>query len=177
MRAEAVEPHCPQWTTSPSITIRSSSESRPGSIPRPERSGPLRLIALFLDPYTGKELGKRREGDITQGRINLVSFLYALHMNLSAGSTGYLILGIVALAWSIDCFVGLYLTMPVSLRGFLRKWLPSWWIKVNAKAGSGEFRSAPGRRAMVVAGALCVRMVERHVQSEFGLRCRHAVCA
>ncbi|MCX7056492.1 MAG: PepSY-associated TM helix domain-containing protein [Proteobacteria bacterium] len=94
---------------------------------------PLTFDHLYLDPYTGRELGTRREGDITQGRINVISFLYALHMNLSAGTTGYLILGIVALAWTIDCFVGLYLTMPAAFRDFLQRWRPSWLVKINAK--------------------------------------------
>ncbi len=133
MRAEVVEPHSRIDYFSvyhDQAFVRVSPRVDPST----GKEWPITFDRVFLDPYTGKELGKRREGDITQGRINLVSFLYALHMNLSAGSTGYLILGIVALAWSIDCFVGLYLTVPVSLRGFLRKWLPSWWIKVNAKA-------------------------------------------
>ena len=94
---------------------------------------PLAFDRLYLDPYTGTELGRRREGDISQGRNKLVAFLYALHMNLAAGNTGYLTLGIVALAWSVDCFVGLYLTMPVAFRGFLLHWLPAWSVKAHAK--------------------------------------------
>jgi len=95
---------------------------------------PLHFDRVFLDPYTGRELGVRRDGDIGEGPRNLLSFLYALHMNLAAGTAGYWVLGLVALAWTIDCFVSFYLTLPIVLRGFLRRWAPAWRIKVPARA-------------------------------------------
>jgi uncharacterized iron-regulated membrane protein len=48
---------------------------------------------IYLDPWTGRELGKRRDGDLSQGLINLVPFIYRLHMNLAGGSLGELVLG------------------------------------------------------------------------------------
>ncbi len=89
---------------------------------------------LYLDPWTGRELGRRRDGDLSQGAINLIPFLYRLHMNLAAGSAGELVLGIVALAWTVDCFIGFYLTLPVALGRFLARWRPAWLIKRSTSA-------------------------------------------
>ena len=40
----------------------------------------------------------------------------------------------VALAWTVDCFVGLYLTLPVTLARFLAHWKIAWLIKWRAGA-------------------------------------------
>jgi len=84
---------------------------------------------LLVDPWTGAELGRRNFGDLSQGRVNLLPFIYQFHSTLKLGSTGYSILGGVALLWTIDCFVGFYLTLPVTITKFWRKWRPSWLIK------------------------------------------------
>jgi uncharacterized iron-regulated membrane protein len=97
-------------------------------------SAPLAYDHLFLDPWTGRELGRRRDGDLSQGRLNLVPFIYQLHMNLALGEAGTLVLGIVALAWTLDCFTGFYLTLPLTVSGFLRRWKPAWSVKYPASA-------------------------------------------
>ncbi|WP_084570731.1 PepSY domain-containing protein [Methylosinus sp. PW1] len=84
---------------------------------------------LFLDPWTGKELGRRMRGDISEGLVNLMPFIYKLHWTLVLGPLGAFTLGIVAIAWSIDCFVGFYLTLPNSLGGFFRRWKTAWLVK------------------------------------------------
>lgn len=131
-RAEAQEPHARIGYFSidhDQVILHVTPRTDPTS----GKPWPLAFDRLYLDPYTGRELGVRRDGDITAGRANLISFLYSLHMNLALDTVGYWILGIVALAWSIDCFVGLYLTMPTVLPGFVRRWLPAWRVKVRAK--------------------------------------------
>lgn len=71
---------------------------------------------LILDPATGEELDRRRYAAITQpGWVNLMDFIYALHYALALGMTGMWILGICALVWTLDCFVGFYLTLPTRL--------------------------------------------------------------
>ncbi|HUB58924.1 MAG TPA: PepSY-associated TM helix domain-containing protein [Candidatus Micrarchaeia archaeon] len=87
---------------------------------------------LLVDPWTGAELGRRNFGDILQGRINLMPFIYQLHSNLKLSMTGYWILGGVALLWTVDCFVGFYLTLPITMAKFWRRWRPSWLIKRGA---------------------------------------------
>jgi uncharacterized iron-regulated membrane protein len=89
---------------------------------------------LFLDPYTGGELGRRSWGAISEGWINLMPFLYKLHLQLALHMTGMWILGIVALIWTLDCFVGFYLTLPVGRGAFCRHWKPAWLIKWSARA-------------------------------------------
>jgi len=100
--------------------------------PRSHASGLSQQIdfdQLFLDPFTGAELGRRREGDLSQGLINLIPFIYGLHRDLAAGSTGVLILGVTSLVWTADCFLALYLTLPLTLVGFWRRRFRSWRVK------------------------------------------------
>jgi len=84
---------------------------------------------MFLDPWTGKELGRRMWADLSQGTINLMPFIYQLHMNMALGSLGEWTLGIVALAWTLDGFYAIYLTFPVRRSRFIIRWLPAWKIK------------------------------------------------
>ncbi|EGD58098.1 hypothetical protein Y88_0150 [Novosphingobium nitrogenifigens DSM 19370] len=95
---------------------------------------------LFIDPYTGRELGHRRWGDITQGSVNLLPFLYRLHYSLLLGTPGQLAMGIAALIWTLDCFIGFYLTLPVrpaSARpgsaSWWHRWKPSWKVRRRAR--------------------------------------------
>jgi len=101
----------------------------PRTDPATGKARPLDFDHLFLDPWSGRELGRCREGDPSQGKINLVTFIYKLHMNLAAGESGALILGIVALAWTVDCLLSVYLTLPVALSRFLARWKPAWGVK------------------------------------------------
>ncbi len=73
---------------------------------------------IFLNPYTGDELGRRRDGDLRQGRLNILPIIYELHTSLVMGNTGGWILGIVVLIWMLDSFVGFYLTLPRRKSGF-----------------------------------------------------------
>jgi uncharacterized iron-regulated membrane protein len=84
---------------------------------------------MFLNPWTGEELGRRRRGDLSEGLINLMPFIYSLHWRLAAGDIGQWILGVVAILWSIDCFIGFYLTLPKSREKFLQRWGPAWQIR------------------------------------------------
>ena len=88
---------------------------------------------FFIDPWTGKELGRRKAGDLSQGAINFMPFIYSLHWTLLAGGVGQMILGVVALGWTIDAFNGLYLTLPASLADFWRRWRKAWLIKRGAR--------------------------------------------
>jgi uncharacterized iron-regulated membrane protein len=99
---------------------------------------------LFVDPYTGKELGRRKWGDISQGTVNLMPFVYRLHYSLALGEYGALAFGIAALIWTLDSFVGFYLTLPLRIRrvgaapaggpGWWRRWKPSWIVRWGSSA-------------------------------------------
>ncbi|TFY95174.1 PepSY domain-containing protein [Pseudomonas nabeulensis] len=99
--------------------------------------------SLLLDPWTGAELGRRTWGDIRQGTINLVPFVYRLHYELALGHPGMLLLGLIALGWTLDCFVGLLLTLPMpaqrtaarrQVKSFWSRWAPAWRIKHPASS-------------------------------------------
>lgn len=103
---------------------------------------PLENDEVFLDPYTGAVKGARKWGDITQGWDNLVPFLYRLHYELALGTFGIWVMGLAALVWTIDCFIGFYLTLPARrgarqartrpARGWWSRWKPAWQIKASA---------------------------------------------
>lgn len=89
---------------------------------------------LILDPYTGAELGRRTWGAISEGTINLMPFLYKLHYDLALDDAGMWILGITALVWTLDSFVGFYLTLPAfgasaASQPWPKRWQRSWSIK------------------------------------------------
>lgn len=105
--------------------------------PRPNAADLVSVLSydtLILDPYTGQELARRKWGDISQGRINLMSFIYELHYGLVLGRFGIWLLGIVALVWTLDCLNSIYLTLPSGLgsKPFLTRWAPAWRIKRGA---------------------------------------------
>jgi len=84
---------------------------------------------VFIDPYTGRILGQRLWGDIGQGAINFMPFVYRLHYTLLADQTGRYLLGIAALIWVLDTFVGFYLTLPIRRASAQSSNGPSWWSR------------------------------------------------
>lgn len=116
------------WTRQLGAPAFFSIEARPGG-PAPHDD------EIALDPATGRIVGMRRHGDLRQGVVNLLPFIYDLHDTLALGDTGALILGIAALLWTIDCFVGAYLTFPARAArsrpapAWLRRWAPAWAIR------------------------------------------------
>lgn len=94
---------------------------------------------VFVDPYTGAELGSREWGNLRDGfRANLMPFIYRLHYSLALDDMGMLVFGMVALLWTIDCFVGAYLTFPLATppggvrqRSWFVRWLPAWQLRVS----------------------------------------------
>ncbi|MDF1826400.1 MAG: PepSY-associated TM helix domain-containing protein [Verrucomicrobiales bacterium] len=94
--------------------------------------------SVFVDPYAGEVLGFREGSSLSGGISYLMPFLYQLHYELALGKTGVLLFGIVALLWTIDCFVGFYLSLPPRSRlrresrkskSWLSRWKPSWLVK------------------------------------------------
>lgn len=111
---------------------------------------------VFVDPVTGAELGKRLWGQawpITSE--TLVSFLYKLHYSLHVPEFwgidrwGVWLMGAIAVLWTLDGFVGFYLTFPQRrapnpdrpaavarqlARGWWARWKPAWTIKATGSA-------------------------------------------
>lgn len=83
----------------------------------------------FLDPATGRPIGTREWGACCLSRKQAVPFLYVLHYSLQApGQWGLWLMGVVAIAWALDCFVGAYLTLPARRSPFWKRWTPAWRI-------------------------------------------------
>lgn len=106
---------------------------------------------VFVDPVTGAELGRRNKGAAWPiKRETFIPFLYKLHYTLHLPDLwGRWLMGGVAVLWTIDCFVGFYLTLPrrrppnpdrpasverVLARGWWSRWKPVWKIKTGGSA-------------------------------------------
>ena len=102
----------------------------------PETGAPYEVgfTQVFADPATGEVRGKREWGAIALDLPHLIPFLYKLHYSLHIpGAYGLLLMGVVAILWTIDCFVGFYLTLP-QVPPFWRRWKTTWKIKHPASA-------------------------------------------
>lgn len=100
---------------------------------------------VFMDPVTGEILGRRLWGAVEFTRANLMPFIYKLHYSLHLPDPwGMWLMGGIACLWTLDCFVGFYLTLPVRrrpdptralsvgralARGWWARWKPAWLIK------------------------------------------------
>lgn len=112
-----------------------------------------RYNQVFIDPVTGAEQGRREWGAVWPiTSETFVSFLYVLHYSLHIPEMwgidhwGIWLLGGVAILWTVDCFVGFYLTLPTrqkastkaaggkSGKSFWARWKPAWLIKTSASA-------------------------------------------
>ncbi|HWA39693.1 MAG TPA: PepSY-associated TM helix domain-containing protein [Burkholderiales bacterium] len=96
---------------------------------------------VFIDPVSGRELGRREWGGVWPiTRENVVSFLYKLHFSLHLPEMwgidrwGQWLLGAIALAWTLDCFIGFYLTLPRGGTRWWQRWKPAWRVRTAAGA-------------------------------------------
>lgn len=98
---------------------------------------PLDVVSLFLDPFTGRELSRRVDGYWPLTRQNLLGFVYSLHYSFACGAFGLWLFGIAAIVWTVDCFVGFFLTLPRLLApnaprsSWWKRWLPSWQFVIR----------------------------------------------
>lgn len=130
----------------PEESVRFFLRSRPDA-----RKARLINNEIFVNPYTGAILGERNWGDITQGTINLMPFVYRLHFSLALGELGRYAFGIIALLWTVDCFIGAYLTFPAKQKkrfcpmplfhriNEVGTWLNRWWKSWKVRWYSGGF--------------------------------------
>jgi uncharacterized iron-regulated membrane protein len=92
---------------------------------------------MFVNPITGATLGERTWGVCCFERKHIIPFLYSIHYSLHLPELwGMRVMGVVAIAWMIDCFVGFYLTLPgkksSSSSSFWSRWKSAWQIKRDA---------------------------------------------
>ena len=96
-------------------------------------------VEVFIDPVTGSRVGERVWGACCFERKHLLPFLYKLHYSLHVPLPwGMWLMGGIAIAWALDCFVGVYLTLPRGRRAapaaesFWSRWKPSWLVSLQA---------------------------------------------
>jgi uncharacterized iron-regulated membrane protein len=140
-------------STSPEVGESLSFFVQPRIDPATGKRFEVNYNQVFLDPATGEELGRREWGAVWPiTKENFVSFLYKLHYTMhipevwGSDRWGMRLLGIIAIVWTIDCFVGFYLTLPARRkanatrpeavarqldRGFWARWKPAWGIKTS----------------------------------------------
>ncbi len=106
---------------------------------------------VFVDPASGAITGARKTGDISQGLKNLMPFVLRLHYGLVAGVIGSYVFGIAAILWTIDCFVGAWLTLPVRRMAgdfpgvagptpsWWSRWAPAWRVRWGSNAHKLNF--------------------------------------
>ncbi|MBS1209821.1 MAG: PepSY-associated helix protein [Proteobacteria bacterium] len=89
--------------------------------PRPDKAGGKARNPGFnqvaLDPVTGAVQARREWGVVSLSRENLLPFLYKLHYSMHLPDvdgieTGVWLMGIIAMVWSLDCFVALWISFP-----------------------------------------------------------------
>jgi uncharacterized iron-regulated membrane protein len=106
-----------------------------------------RFNQVFVDPASGDELGRREWGAVWPiTRETFVSFLYKFHYSLHIPAFwgidrwGEWLLGAIAVLWTLDCFVGAYLTLPARRRtageavrtSWWQRWMPAWRVRTGA---------------------------------------------
>lgn len=99
---------------------------------------------VYMDPISGQILGTREWGAFWPvSRETFVSFLYEFHYSLhipefwGTDHWGLWLLGAIALIWTIDCFIGFYLTLPrrravndkARSRSYWQRWKPAWGLR------------------------------------------------
>jgi uncharacterized iron-regulated membrane protein len=116
----------------------------PATDPATSKAYELGYQTIRLNPYTGELIGfSKDEGYWPLTRHNILGFIYALHYSLAMGEVGLWLFGIAALIWTVDCFVSVYLTFPLSVhrhrqvkvmqkKSWWSRWQPSWLIKWRA---------------------------------------------
>jgi uncharacterized iron-regulated membrane protein len=99
-----------------------------------------KYIYVRLNPYTGEEVFRLPDSYWPISRSNFMDVVYDLHWRLLLpGSTGIQLLGIVALVWTLDCFVGLALTMPRGGGTFWRQWRAAWRFRRTGSVYQRQF--------------------------------------
>lgn len=98
--------------------------------PATGKARPLDYNQVAVDPATGEVQGQRFWGRPSLSRENLLPFLYKLHYSLTLPfvngvDVGVWLMGIVGIAWTIDCLVALWISFPkasVWKKSFAFRW-------------------------------------------------------
>jgi uncharacterized iron-regulated membrane protein len=97
-------------------------------------------LHLALNPYTGERLHCGPTSDPSRPCHDVMEFIYDLHTSLTTRTDfGWKFVGVIALIWTIDCFVAIVLTLPRSKGPFWPRWRQAWGIKWRASSTRVNF--------------------------------------
>jgi uncharacterized iron-regulated membrane protein len=99
----------------------------------------LPFLDVALDPYTAEVLHIGEWGAIAEGWPQIMPFIYQLHYKLALGDIGLWAFGIAALIWTIDCFIGFYLTLPASRGRLWSRWGKAFRVRWSARPNKLNF--------------------------------------
>jgi uncharacterized iron-regulated membrane protein len=131
--------------------------------PATGRPHALEFDEIFLDPHTGDVLGKRNSQE------GILPFIYRLHYTLALPEPwGRWLLGVTALIWTLECFVGFYLTLPARHRHFWSTWRPAWRVKWTHSAYRINFdlHRASGLWTWLMLLVLAISSVQYNLRDE-----------
>lgn len=89
----------------------------PRPLPETGKAAPVDFNQVAIDPATSEVQATRMWGQISLTRENILPFLYKLHysMHIPDGfglELGILFMGIIAIVWTIDSFIALWISFP-----------------------------------------------------------------
>lgn len=116
--------------------------------------------AVYVDPYTATVTGQRTWGN------DLMSWVYRLHYQLAAGTTGAIVVGIIGLLVMISIVSGVYLWWPM--------WRHSWRSGFSVRSGkrlSFDLHKVVG----IVSALLLMVLAFTGVFMEFHSQCVAAI--
>jgi uncharacterized iron-regulated membrane protein len=101
---------------------------------------------VFVDPASGAILGTRLYGAWRFDTAHFMPFVMVLHYSLHIPDRwGDWLLGAVAIAWMLDCFIGFWLTLPARSKSqnagkpWWRRWQAAWQVKRGASVSRINF--------------------------------------
>jgi uncharacterized iron-regulated membrane protein len=99
---------------------------------------------LILDPWTGRILGSSPMEGNWRGpaplRQRILPFVYSFHTTLATNTNwAWTFVGVIALIWTIDCLIAIWLTLPRGSGPFWSRFRQSWRIKWRANSTRVHF--------------------------------------
>jgi len=138
-RAEAQEPKMSIWMFT-SEQHQALFHVFPRLDPVTNKPQAINFDQLILDPYTGRELGHYGMEDWSNWRPNIMNIVYGIHTALATRSGyGWEFMGIVALVWTLDSLVAIWLTFPRGVGSFWQRWRQAWGVKWSANSTRVNF--------------------------------------
>ena len=99
---------------------------------------------LFINPYNADIIGLRDPDNLSDSWRNLMGFVLKLHYTLwMPGNWGFWLLGMIALLWTLNCFVALAVSFPVlkvfDIKLLLKRWQQNLSMRWHSRGFAFHF--------------------------------------